>query len=106
MGAPKRGRGGVTRKGSEIKTAKLREVDVVEIKRRLSLARPGDGTAARAARDFKVTDSTISSIAAGRTWGWLEVRKPIDFRQTDMFGGVPLPEPLQQETTGQPDKEI
>jgi hypothetical protein len=85
MGVLKRGRGGITRKGSEIKTAKLREVDVVEIKRRLSLALPGDGTAARAARDFKVSDSTISSIAAGRTWGWLEVRKPIDLRQTDMF---------------------
>lgn len=82
-------RGGIARKGSEIKTAKLREVDVVEIKRRLSLALPGDGTAARAARDFKVSDSTISSIAAGRTWSWLEVRKPIDLRQQDMFTAAP-----------------
>ena len=81
--------GGVARKGSEIKTAKLREVDVVEIKRRLSRAIPGDGTASRAARDFKVSDSTISSIWTGRTWGWLEVRKPIDLRQTDMFSESP-----------------
>lgn len=85
MGVLKHGRGGVTRKGSEIKTAKLREVDVVEIKRRLSLALVDDGTAARLARAFNVSDSTIASIKAGRTWGWLEVRKPIDLRQTDMF---------------------
>lgn len=77
--------GGIPRKGSEIKTAKLREVDVVEIKRQLSLALVDDGTATRLARAFNVSDSTIASIKAGRTWGWLEVRKPFDLRQTDMF---------------------
>jgi hypothetical protein len=85
MGAPVRTFGGIPRKGSEIKSAKLREVDVVEIKRQLSLALVDDGTAARLARAFNVSDSTIASIKAGRTWGWLEVRKPIDLRQTDMF---------------------
>ena len=85
MGNFNSGRSGIARKGSEIKTAKLREVDVVEIKRQLSLALVDDGTAARLARAFNVSDSTIASIKAGRTWGWLEVRKPIDLRQTDMF---------------------
>ena len=85
MGNFNSGRGGIARKGSEIKTAKLREVDVVEIKRQLSLALVDDGTAARLARAFNVSASTIASIKAGRTWGWLEVRKPIDLRQTDMF---------------------
>ena len=85
MGNFNSGRGGIARKGSEIKTAKLREVDVVEIKRQLSLVLVDDGTAARLARAFNVSDSTIASIKAGRTWGWLEVRKPIDLRQTDMF---------------------
>ncbi|MDQ7981880.1 hypothetical protein QYH69_32170 [Paraburkholderia sp. SARCC-3016] len=85
MSAPARTFGGIARKGSEIKTAKLREVDVVEIKRQLSLAPVDDGTAARLARAFNVSESTIASIKAGRTWGWLEVRKPIDLRQTDMF---------------------
>jgi hypothetical protein len=80
-----RTRGGIVRKGSEIKNAKLREVDVVEIKRQLSLALVDDGTAARLARAFKVSDSTIASIKAGRTWGWLEVRNPVDLRQTDLF---------------------
>ena len=80
---PKAGR--VHQKGTDVKGAKLRAEDVAEIKRELALATVDDGTAARLARKFKVSDSTIASIRAGRTWGWLEVKKPTDERQIDMF---------------------
>jgi hypothetical protein len=79
--------GKVHQKGSDIKSAKLLSEDVAEIKRQLALALVDDGTAARLARIYKVSQSTIASIKAGRTWAWLEVEKPIDQRQIDLFSG-------------------
>lgn len=59
---------GRNRKGSGCQQAKLSEEDVVDIRRLLSA---GHG-AVELGKQFGVTHSTISLIASGRIWAWLE----------------------------------
>lgn len=47
---------------------KLKESEVIEIKRRLSKGDP----MLKIAQDYGVNHMTIKSIKSGRTWGWLQ----------------------------------
>lgn len=63
---------GTQLRGERHLKAKLKEVDVREIRR---LRRSGT-SALRLASRFKVTERTIFQIAARETWGWLEDKSP------------------------------
>jgi hypothetical protein len=60
-------RNGHGMEGSKHHNHKLKETDVLEIKRLLSLGYSGSALA----REYKVTPATISGIKSGKAWAWL-----------------------------------
>lgn len=58
---------GRDRKGRDINTAKLTEIDVYEIRKM-----KGVRTCGSVAKDYGVTKSTIVKIMSRKTWAWLE----------------------------------
>jgi len=49
------------------KQSKLKEADVILIKRRLAIGE----TARKIAKDFGVTEASVYAIRTGRNWGWV-----------------------------------
>ena len=67
-GADRR-RDGTIPRGSQSGSSKLKEGQVIEIKKRLAAGE----SRASLGREFRVRAENISHIALGRSWGWLEV---------------------------------
>lgn len=58
---------GRDRRGEEVNTAKLTEVEVLEIRRRKN-----SQSGVSLAKEFKVSTTTISEILSRKSWAWLE----------------------------------
>lgn len=61
-------RHGTTNRGEQGGRAKLRQADVLTIRKRLGAGE----TKSAIARDYSVSDFAIYAIATGRTWAWLQ----------------------------------